>query len=331
MDASVAKIHELVKAGRRAASAATPNTTLLRHLVHAGASYRAISAMDALYGKVWASDIDKMGIHEIAETEDGMELGYEANLASLQSFRPFIQFLSQGSDIKTNWQVKEINYIGSTIQLRSQSGALVLASRVVISVPASVLKDGDIKFIPDLPEPKKEAIQKLGFGPALKVVLKFRKRFVPENMHLIMCADSTFPQLWMDGGAARGTPDVHSVTAFTPGDCAQVVSKMDDKEKVLAFLQQLDQMFGTSAEPRPATNSFVDSLVYDWGKQPFIRGGYSFPLIGSKGIRSKVARVRGNRYVCAFFVLTLGACRTCLGSSSLQENAQQRQGWDVAL
>lgn len=286
------KIHELVKSGRRGVSSTT-NTTLLKHLAQSGASYRSLHPVDALYGKVWATDIEKLGIHEIAEEEDCAELGYEANLQSVDSFRQLIQFLSQGTEIRTSWQVKEINYASSAFsQLKSQSGQVVLASKVVIAVPAPVLKDGDIKFVPELPEPKREAIQKLGFGNALKVVLKFKRRFIPDNMQLIICSESTFPKLWTDGGANRNQPNVHTVTAFVSGDAADIVSKMDDKQKVLAFLQQLDQMFGSLDDPQPATKLYVDALVYDWGKQPFIRGGYSYPAFGSKGCRSKVARVR---------------------------------------
>jgi monoamine oxidase len=250
--------------------------------------------MDALYGKVWSADLDKLGIHEIAEEEDCAELGYEVNLQSTESFRKLIQYLSSGVEVRTQWPVKEINYSASVTQLRSASNYsdFVLAHRVVVAVPAPVLKDGDIRFVPELPEPKRDAIKQLGFGNALKVVLKFNRRFMPENMQLIVCSDSTFTQLWTDGGAARNTPNIHTVTAFVSGDAADTVSKMDDKQKVLAFLQQLDQMFGSPTDSQPATKCYLDALIYDWSKQPFIRGAYSYPALGSKGCRSKVARVR---------------------------------------
>jgi hypothetical protein len=39
----------------------------------------------------------------------------------------------------------------------------------VISVPLTVLRDGDIHFIPELPKEKQLAAKKVGMGPAMKV------------------------------------------------------------------------------------------------------------------------------------------------------------------
>jgi len=44
------------------------------------------------------------------------------------------------------------------------------------------------------------------------------------------------------------------------------------------FCHQLDEIFGTSENPNPATKSCRDILICRWGKKRFIRGGYSSPV-----------------------------------------------------
>lgn len=53
----------------------------------------------------------------------------------------------------------------------------ITADAVVCTVPLGVLKRNVIQFDPPLPEAKKEAIEKMGFGVINKVVLVFEKPF----------------------------------------------------------------------------------------------------------------------------------------------------------
>lgn len=74
---------------------------------------------------------------------------------------------------------------------------------------------------------------------------------------------------------------------------------MTQEEVTSAFLEQLDEMFGgkslrslarggngedddSERNPlRPASQSFAGSFIQDWGKEPFIKGGYSHPSVGT--------------------------------------------------
>jgi monoamine oxidase len=40
---------------------------------------------------------------------------------------------------------------------------------VILAVPLTVLRDGDITFTPELPKEKLVAAKKIGMGPAMKV------------------------------------------------------------------------------------------------------------------------------------------------------------------
>jgi monoamine oxidase len=52
------------------------------------------------------------------------------------------------------------------------------------------------------------------------------------------------------------------------------------------MLTQLDAMFGTAAEPRPASSACDGFLVKDWSAHPRTYGAYSHPTLGAAGQRS---------------------------------------------
>ena len=52
------------------------------------------------------------------------------------------------------------------------------------------------------------------------------------------------------------------------------------------MLTQLDAMFGTAAEPRPASSACDGFLIKDWSAHPRTYGAYSHPTLGAAGQRS---------------------------------------------
>lgn len=57
---------------------------------------------------------------------------------------------------------------------------------------------------------------------------------------------------------------------------------MGAEAAVSKFLQQLDTIFGTPAEPRPASNAYVKSMVFDWSKEEWVGAAYSYPSLGAE-------------------------------------------------
>ncbi len=65
------------------------------------------------------------------------------------------------------------------------------AEKVIVTVPLGVLKKGNIKFEPLLPNWKIEAINKMGAGILDKLVLEFPIAFWDKEVDLIEYADTT--------------------------------------------------------------------------------------------------------------------------------------------
>ena len=66
-------------------------------------------------------------------------------------------------------------------------GEGIEADAVLITVPLGVLKARSVTFKPPLPPWKRQAIERLGFGPIEKVVLLFEKRFWEEGVDFFGC------------------------------------------------------------------------------------------------------------------------------------------------
>jgi len=61
----------------------------------------------------------------------------------------------------------------------------------------------------------------MAFANGVKAVLKFRRRCWPEDCHGAVCADSFFPEMWMNsaagvGGLIQGTACQFPASALSP-------------------------------------------------------------------------------------------------------------------
>ena len=72
-------------------------------------------------------------------------------------------------DIRYNEPVTEITYAAERGTVTTQSGMILSADAVVVSVPIGVLQKAKITFNPLLPEWKSEAYTRIGMGKLNKV------------------------------------------------------------------------------------------------------------------------------------------------------------------
>lgn len=174
----------------------------------------------------------------------------------------------------------------------SVRGDVFRARKVIVAVPITILQDSDIEFSPPLPAEKLEAAKNIVMAPALKMVLRFSRRFWPREMQGIICSDGLVPEFWanqrdpqpsshLDSSPLSQQP-VYMLTAFSTASFASNLSNMTFMDRQEKVLQQLDQMFATEVDPHPASSSFMTMIVQDWTREPFIRGGYSAPSRESK-------------------------------------------------
>ncbi|XP_047337386.1 lysine-specific histone demethylase 1 homolog 1 [Impatiens glandulifera] len=193
----------------------------------------------------------------------------------------FVRSLSENLPIYYNRTVDSISY-GVDGVLVNAGGQYYRGDMVLCTMPLGVLKRNEIEFVPDLPERKKDAIERLGFGLLNKVAMLFPYNFWGDEIdtfgHL---ADESRMRgeffLFYSYASVSGGP---LLVALVAGEAAiefEKVSPVESVEHVLEILREIFQPKGIVV-PNP-----VQSVCTRWGQDRFAYGSYSYVAMGSSG------------------------------------------------
>ena len=92
-------------------------------------------------------------------------------------FSKLLPPLTVGLDIQLGTELTKIVHTDRGVELTDKKGTKYKADAVVVTVPLGILKAGCIEFSPPLPCSKVAAINRLGYGTLLKVMLEFDQVF----------------------------------------------------------------------------------------------------------------------------------------------------------
>ncbi|KAM7252961.1 hypothetical protein ACFE04_025579 [Oxalis oulophora] len=153
---------------------------------------------------------------------------------------------------------------------------------LLCTVPLGVLKKGSIEFVPELPQRKKDAINRLGYGLLNKVAMLFPYNFwggeIDTFGHLTEDASKRGEFfLFYSYSTVSGGP---LLVALVAGDAAikfELMSPVESVKKVLEILRGIYHPKGIVV-PDP-----VQAVCTRWGKDCFTYGSYSYVAIGSSG------------------------------------------------
>ncbi|KAJ9615328.1 hypothetical protein H2200_001403 [Cladophialophora chaetospira] len=191
-------------------------------------------------------------------------------------------------DVRLRKPVKSIRYSAAGSQGKAtvtcEDGQSIEADKVVFAAPLGVLKEQSIQFDPPLPQWKRDAIRRMGFGLLNKVVLVFEKPFwdVERDMFgLLRAPRDTAGFVQSDYKKGRGqfylfwncidTSGLPVLIALMAGEAAHEAEKVGDEIIVTECVAQLRNVFGAANVPPP-----VESIVTRWGSDRFARGTYSY-------------------------------------------------------
>lgn len=191
------------------------------------------------------------------------------------------EIASQVKDqILINTIITKIDYSQSEIKLTDSNNNTFNANKVIVTVPISILKSGDIQFIPALPIEKTTAFSKIGMDAGMKVFLKFSNRFFDQNI-----IGGEICAAYADDSIGK-TQNDHILLAFIMGNQAEYLTSLgSDVAITAALLQELDLMYNGQA-----TASFIASHVENWTTNPFVKGAYSYSTIGMGDARKTASQ-----------------------------------------
>ncbi|XP_024016858.1 probable polyamine oxidase 2 isoform X2 [Eutrema salsugineum] len=189
----------------------------------------------------------------------------------VRGYRPVINTLAKGLDIRVGHRVTKIVRRYNGVKVTTENGETFVADAAVIAVPLGVLKAGTIKFEPKLPEWKQEAINDLGVGIENKIILHFEKVFWPKVEFLGVVAETSYGcSYFLNLHKATG----HPVLVYMPaGQLAKDIEKMSDEAAANLAVLQLQRILPDALPP-------VQYLVSRWGSDVNSLGSYSYDIVG---------------------------------------------------
>lgn len=193
----------------------------------------------------------------------------------------FIRSLAEDLPIFYERTVESIRY-GTDGVLVYAGGQEFRGDMVLCTVPLGVLKKGSIEFVPELPQRKRDAIQRLGFGLLNKVAILFPYNFWGGDIDTFghLSEDPSmrgefflfYSYSSVSGGAL--------LVALVAGDAAIRFELMSPVESVKRVLDILSGIFNPKGIVVPDP---IQAVCTRWGKDNFAYGSYSYVAVGSSG------------------------------------------------
>jgi monoamine oxidase len=162
----------------------------------------------------------------------------------------------------------------------------------IATLPAGVLRhsddDGSVRFDPELPAAKRDALRSIEMGQVVKVVLTFRTAFWEriENGRyretgFFRSEGQPFPTYW-----TQLPVRTELVSAWAGGPKAAAIGELSPPQLIERALCG----FGTLLEAEQlARDEFEAGYTHDWRADPFARGAYSYVAVGGGDARAVLA------------------------------------------
>ncbi len=226
-------------------------------------------------GAEFGTTIKRLGLKSL-NLQEGLWLVGDKNYMLDGAFHEILDevfFNDIVPSIELNKQVTNVDYSGTGVVVNCNDGSTYTADKILITVPVSILKENVIAFNPALPASKTAAIENIGMGTGMKILLKFTEQFWDDD-NLWFTYFNYAQSGWCPGlPKTFGTNNV--ITCYIMGEKGEYLSSLGTAA-VDVILAELDLFYDGAASAK-----FVDSRIIDWIKEPFIKGVYSYPTPGT--------------------------------------------------
>ncbi len=163
------------------------------------------------------------------------------------------------------------------------------ARALVLTVPLPLLQGegpAALHLEPALPSAWRTALQQLGMGAAVRVTLCFRELFWEQKplfreLSFVHAPDEPFTTIWQP--APLRLP---ILMAWAGGPAAQRLAELSMEEIIAEALHTIGRLYGL----RDPWRYLVTARGYNWQRDPFAGGAYSFVRPGGLGARAMLSR-----------------------------------------
>jgi monoamine oxidase len=208
------------------------------------------------------------------------------------------EFKKAGGHIYLNAVVKEIHWQQGSVKVVTDESVVYTAAQVVVAVPLGVLQapeheKGAITFFPSITE-QSNALQDMGFGAVIKVLLEFNQPFWEDSFTAKMAgnslknmgfliSDEDIPTWWTQAPVRSPV-----ITGWIGGLPAKEKKSLADEEILQQSLQSLSNIFKRSMEE--LNDRLTAFKIVNWTNEPFTLGSYAYDTIASPVSREVLNR-----------------------------------------
>lgn len=288
-----------------------------------------------------AADPERISAMSLAREQEGLaDVEEDMQFRPLDGYTPMMRHLAaslrpDSTRVLLNTRVSEIRWSGGHAEVLAhrprREAARFKARRVIITLPVGVLHatgPHGVRFSPALSD-KARAVERLGAGPVVKAVLKFRESFweSPEAARAARAGDDLRDASFMHGPGLPfptwWTPRplrLPVLTAWAGGPDAQALHGLSRDELVDAAVRSI----ATILRRRPSTIRGLLEAAHakDWAADPYALGAYSYECVGGLQARRTLARpVSGTLFFAGEATDTAGQASTVAGALASGERA----------
>jgi len=170
----------------------------------------------------------------------------------------------------------EITYNKESVAVLTNDKRQFDAAALLITVSAGVLQSGTLKFVPALDHNYADAIQQLGFGSVIKILLQFTrpfwKKYASDPGFLL--SDETIPTWW-----TQLPVENNLLTGWLGGPAATIKSGDSEESLLQSSLLSLSAIFHLSVTE--LQQELVHYKISCWHNHPYVKGGYSYMTVDS--------------------------------------------------
>ena len=232
------------------------------------------------FAQNYVCDVDMISACDAAAyVEQGRDLAVASGLGNLVT--------AWGNDVPVslNSAVAEIDTTGPHIKVTTSRGMLNV-SKVILTVSTGVLANRQIRFLPELPDWKLDAIRNLPMGSCTRVALGIEAPILHElPVEFTVRRGNDEPVHFRN---RSGGQDYLEITAG--GRLGEWMEKSGEGATLDFILDRLRHVLGNSARP-----TVPRKIVSAWDGDEWTRGSYSYAIPGGHAQRRRLAEAIDDR------------------------------------
>ncbi len=207
--------------------------------------------------------------------EDGGTYRLPGGYGELVDFL-LLQCKRQHGTIHFNSRVVNVQHQPGSVTVSTSKDQVYTGSLLLVTVSAGVLQAGEPVFVPALDDQYRQAIQQLGFGDVIKILLQFRSDFWTSYAADIgfLLSDEPIRTWW-----TQLPEEKNLLTGWLGGPAATVRSGETERVLLQMALQSLSAIFNLPVQE--LTAQLLQHKISCWKNHPYVKGGYSYITTGS--------------------------------------------------